>query len=123
VKGKKISGSAQARKSRTILHHGTLLIDVDLERMFSIIQVPWAKSLEEIVGVAQKKITSAKNELGHPVTISTAANAVTVGFRNSLKIALETGELTTFEEKTADRLYEQKYSTNDWNLNGKSIIG
>lgn len=123
VKGKKISGSAQARRSGTILHHGTLLLDVDLERMFSIIHVPWAKSLEEIVVVAQKRITSAKIELGHPVSILTAANAVAVGFKNALKIALERGKMTTFEQKTADRLYEQKYSTSDWNLNGKSIIG
>jgi lipoate-protein ligase A len=33
VQGKKISGSAQARWRGRILHHGTLLVNVDLERM------------------------------------------------------------------------------------------
>ena len=123
VKGKKISGSAQARKSGTLLHHGTLLLDVELEKMFSIIHVPWSTSLEEIVRVAQKRITSLKNELGHMVSVSTAANAVAAGFRNALKIELEPARLSTFEKKTAETLYKEKYSTNDWNLCGKSITG
>ena len=33
VRGKKISGSAQARSRGRLLHHGTLLVDCDLERM------------------------------------------------------------------------------------------
>ena len=123
VKNKKISGSAQTRKTGTVMQHGTLLLDVDLEKMFSLIKVPWAKSLEEILGVARNRITSVRNEVGHAVSASTATNAVLVGFRNALKIELNPGELTTFEKKTAERLYKDKYSTSDWNLNGKSILG
>ncbi len=123
VKNRKISGSAQARKSGAILQHGTLLLDVDLEKMFAVIRIPWAKSLEEIVRVAQKRITSARNELGHLVSPGTAASAIVTGFRNALKIELEEGELTAFENKTAKKLYEEKYSTSDWNLNGKSAVG
>ena len=123
VKNRKISGSAQARKSGAILQHGTLLLDIDLERMFSLIRVPWAKSLEEIVRIARNRITSAKIELGHPVSATTAANAVAVGFRNALRIELEQGELSAFESKTADKLCKEKYSTIDWNLRGKSTLG
>ena len=123
VRNKKISGSAQARKSGAILQHGTLLLNVDLEKMFSIIRVPWAKSLEEIVCVAQKRMTSASNELGHDVSAETMASAVVLGFKNALKIELEQGELTAFERKTADKLCEEKYSTRNWNLNGKSTLG
>lgn len=33
IDGRKISGNAQRRKSRVLLHHGTLLYDFDLQRM------------------------------------------------------------------------------------------
>lgn len=33
VEGRKISGSAQARRNGRMLHHGTLLVDTDLEKM------------------------------------------------------------------------------------------
>ena len=123
VNNKKISGSAQTRKSGTVMQHGTLLLDVDLEKMFSLIRVPWAKSLEEILSIARKRITSVKNEVGHAVSAATATNAILVGFRNALRIELDPGELTAFEKKTAERLYKDKYSTGDWNLDGKSILG
>ena len=37
---KKISGNAQTRKSKTVLQHGTILMDVDVEKMFSLLKVP-----------------------------------------------------------------------------------
>ena len=123
VKGRKISGSAQARKSATILQHGTLLLNVDLEKMFTLLRVPWAKNLQEVVDVAEKRITSVKNELGHAVSAETAANALTAGFKNALKIELKTGELSIFERKLADRLAKEKYATDAWNMNGKSPVG
>lgn len=55
VKNKKISGSSQARKRETILQHGTLLLNVDLEKMFTLLRVPWAKTCIEVVAVAEKK--------------------------------------------------------------------
>jgi lipoate-protein ligase A len=38
--GKKISGSAQKRRRRCILHHGTLLYEVDIERMERYLREP-----------------------------------------------------------------------------------
>jgi lipoate-protein ligase A len=122
VRNKKISGSSQARKRETILQHGTLLLNVDLEKMFTLLRVPWAKTCMEVVAVAQKKIASVKNELGHEVSAETAANALTAGFRNAFGAEIVEGELTRFELELAEKLYREKYSTDEWNLQGKSII-
>jgi lipoate---protein ligase len=122
VKGKKISGSAQTRKRDTILQHGTLLLDVDLEKMFTVIRVPWAKTCMEVVNVAKNRITSVKNELGHAVSAETAANVLAVGFKNALTLQLAEGELTNYEQELAQKLYKEKYATDDWNLHGKSRI-
>jgi lipoate-protein ligase A len=123
VKGKKISGSAQAHKSGVVLQHGTLLLNVDLERMFTLLRVPWAKTCMEVVGVAKKKITSVKEELGHVVSAETANNALSVGFKNAFGIQLTDGELTSFELELAEELCREKYATDDWNFYGKSALG
>jgi len=122
VKGKKISGSAQIRKRDTILQHGTLLLDVDMEKMFTVIRVPWAKTCMEVINVAKNRITSVKNELGHAVSAETAANALAVGFKNALTLQPAEGELTNYEMELAQKLCKEKYATDDWNLHGKSII-
>ena len=123
VNGRKISGSSQANKRETILQHGTLLLDVDLEKMFTLLRVPWAKTCMEAVNVAKNKITSVKCELGHAVSSETAANALIAGFENALGVEMVADGLTQFEVELAQKLCIEKYATDDWNLHGKSIIG
>ena len=123
VNGRKISGSSQANKRETVLQHGTLLLDVDLEKMFTLLRVPWAKTCMEVVNVAKNKITSVKCEVGHGVSSETAANALTAGFKNALGVEMVADSLTQFEAELAQKLCVQKYATDDWNLHGKSIIG
>jgi lipoyltransferase/lipoate-protein ligase len=122
VKGRKISGSSQANKRDTVLQHGTLLLDVDLEKMFTLLRVPWAKTTMEVVAVAKKRITSLKGELGHGVSAETAANALASGFKNALGVQMEAGSLSEFEVELAKKLRRDKYATDDWNFHGKSIL-
>jgi lipoate---protein ligase len=123
VNGKKISGSAQANKSGIVLQHGTLLLNVDLPRMFTLLRVPWANTCMQVVDVAKNKITSVKNELGHAVKPETAANAIAHGFKVALNIQIAEGELTREERELAEKLYKEKYCTEEWNFNGKSQLG
>jgi lipoate-protein ligase A len=37
VDGKKVSGNAQTRKEGILLQHGTILLNVDLEKMFGVL--------------------------------------------------------------------------------------
>jgi lipoate-protein ligase A len=123
VNGRKISGSSQANKRETVLQHGTLLLDVDFEKMFTLLRVPWAKTCMEVVNVAKNKITSVKCELGHAVSSETAANALIAGFKIALGVEMVPDGLTQFEAELAQKLCVEKYATDDWNLHGKSIIG
>jgi len=119
VNGKKISGSAQSHKKGVVLQHGTLLLDVDLEKMFTLLRVPWAKACMEVANVARQKITSIKNELGKDVPIKDVKQALIQGFQKALNIRIVDGELTLYERELAERLYKEKYSTNDWNFHVK----
>lgn len=120
VNGKKISGSAQSHKKDVVLQHGTLLVDVDLKKMFTFLRVPWARTCMEVVGVAERKITSIKKELGRHVSVEEVKEALVKGFQKALNMKLERGELTLYEKELAEKLCKEKYVTDDWNFHGRS---
>ncbi len=123
VNGKKISGSAQTIRNGVVLQHGTLLLNVDFEEMFTLLRVPWAKSCMQVAAVAKRKITSVRETLGHAVSPETAGNALIAGFKNAFGIQLVAGELTSYESELAERLCREKYATDGWNFSGKCSLG
>jgi lipoate-protein ligase A len=123
VNGRKISGSAQANKSGIVLQHGTLLLNIDLPKMFTVLRVPWANSCMQVVNVAKGKITSVQTELGHAITPETAAQAIAHGFETALNIRLSEGKLSREELELAEKLCREKYAADEWNFNGKNVLG
>jgi len=122
VKGKKISGSAQSHKSGIVLQHGTLLLDVDLERMFTFLRVPWATTCMQVVNVAKSRITSVDKELGRRVSVEEACESLVKGFQKTFNTQLCQGELTAYERELAQRLTKEKYTTKEWNTKGRSPL-
>ena len=119
VNGKKISGSSQTVTRGVVLQHGTVLVKVDLPKMFTLLKLKNA-SCTQAADIAKRKITSIQNELGHKIMPETVANALAQGFRAILKIQLEPSELTKAERELANRLYKEKYTTKEWNFGGKT---
>jgi lipoate-protein ligase A len=119
VNNRKISGSAQTVKRNIVQQHGTLLLSVNLPLMFQLLRVKGTDDCNVATQIAQRKITSVQNELGHIVTTETAANALTQGFKAILKINLNHTGLTLYEQALAHKLYNSKYATNSWNQNAK----
>lgn len=119
ISGRKISGSAQHRRRGVLLQHGTLLVDIDLEKMFRFLKVPWAKSLMDVLTIAQKRLTSVQHELKSSVSTDDAYQALVRGFEKALKIQLAKGELTSYEQALAENLRREKFATEDWNLKGR----
>ncbi|MEM2147677.1 MAG: biotin/lipoate A/B protein ligase family protein [Candidatus Bathyarchaeia archaeon] len=120
VNGRKISGSAQCHKAGVVLQHGTVLLDVNLEKMFSFLKVPWAKTCIEIVDIAKKKITSINAELEKEISPETVYNVLIEGFQKALNTQFENGELTSYEKALAEKLSREKYATENWNMRGKT---
>jgi lipoate-protein ligase A len=122
IKGRKISGSAQSYKRGILLQHGTFLLDLNHERMFTLLKVPWAKSLADVVKVSRRKLTSARHELQSPMASEEAYSALREGFAKALNVRFIEGELTQYEKELAEELRTKKYSTDDWNLQGRTVI-
>lgn len=122
VKGRKISGSAQSYRRGVLLQHGTFLVDINHEKMFTFLKVPWAKTLPDILEVSKKKLTSAKQELESQMSIEEAHQALVRGFERTLRTQLVEKELTSYERKLAEKLRRNKVSTEKWNFKGKAVV-
>jgi lipoate-protein ligase A len=120
VNGKKISGSAQCHKNGVVLQHGTLLLNVNLESMFELLRVPWAKTRTEVINVASRRITSITDELKRDLSLNEIESVLTNGFQKTLGTTLRDGDLTRHERELAKTLFETKYATSDWNYSGRS---
>jgi lipoate-protein ligase A len=118
IKGKKISGSAQSYRKGILLQHGTFLVQINNERMFTFLKVPWARTMTDVIEVAKEKLTSAKKELRSPVSFEKAYQALVRGFEKALEIQLVEEEPTSHERELAQELRKTKFETEDWNLNG-----
>jgi len=114
VNGKKISGNAQTRRGGVILQHGTILLDVDAKKMFSVLKVPDEKIRDKAIKNVEERVTSLKKELGRDINIEDLEKALTAGFEQVFDVKFEGGELTSGEIETAERLYKEKYSTKEW---------
>jgi lipoate-protein ligase A len=121
VKGRKISGSAQCHRSGVILQHGTILADVNLETMFTVLRSARGGNCTQILPIARRKITSLTDELARKIPRSELIHALTDGFREALHINLVEGDLAPSERELAETLYRERYSTKPWNFKASGI--
>ena len=63
VNGLKISGNAQHIQNNRVLHHGTLLFDVDLEMLGAALSVDPEKYRDKAVKSIQSRVTNIRNHL------------------------------------------------------------
>lgn len=117
VNGRKISGNAQTRRSGMILQHGTILLDVDVKKMFSLLKVHDEKIRDKMITAAEERVTSVNRELGTTLQFKEAQNALISGFKETFPgHQLEEGELSKEESAKANELFKEKYSTKKWNF-------
>ena len=113
--GRKISGSAQTRKLKTVLQHGTVLLDVDVEKMFSLLLVPNEKIRDKMIADVKQRVTSVKHLLGDNIDFNDAIVAMKKGFEEEFDMELETDELTDYELELSDKFEKEYFSNPNWN--------
>jgi len=118
VEGKKIVGSAQVRKKEIVLQHGSLLIELEKDKLFSVFNFPSAQIREK--NKIRFKATSLEEILKKKINFSELSEILSRGFEEEFEIKLTEGKLTEKEEKISKDLLENKYSTYEWNYERKS---
>ncbi len=111
IAGKKVSGNAQTRRNGMLLQHGTLLLGVDVAKMFSVLKVPSEKLRDKIIKDAKERVTSLPGITFDDLTLS-----LKTSFAIKLDAHLVAGSMSTEEIKRARRLAEQKYKSKEWNF-------
>jgi len=122
ISGKKISGNAQTSKKGILLQHGTFLMDIDHTKMFTYLKVPWAKTLDDVLAVSKRKLTSARQELDSNFSTPEASHALVEGFEKALNVRFAAEELTEYERNLAERLKKERFVSEDWTFLGKASI-
>lgn len=115
ISGKKISGNAQTRRKGVILQHGTVLISVDPERMFSLLKVPSEKTRKKMIENAKERVTSINGLLEEPASFNDIVSVLRDGFEESLGIEFEMLGLSGSELSEAKRIAKEKYCSERWN--------
>ncbi|MBM3282248.1 MAG: lipoate--protein ligase family protein [Candidatus Diapherotrites archaeon] len=110
VSGKKISGNAQTRRSGILQMHGTILCDVDVDKMFSLLRVPDEKMKGKTITMVKERVTSLKQHGADDYT--KIYHALHEGFIENKKIT--EGKWTKEEKQNAQILAEEKYSAQKW---------
>jgi lipoate-protein ligase A len=126
VGGKKLIGSAQVRRRRIVLQHGTLPLSGDLGRIFACLRV--AEPGSDRAGSHQAgnastdwgdwllaRACTLEQALGREVSFDEAANALARGFASALDLRLDPGDLSQDERTLVEQLRREQYASADWN--------
>ncbi len=116
IDGKKVSGNAQARRKNVVLHHGTLLVNANLDLLVKSLDAP--NPLRTVKGVSSKKspVTNLSAELGWLVPMEKVVEALKLGFGKTFSARFFMDSLSEKEENLADKFLREKYSRDEWNF-------
>src|ERR687892_499104 len=111
VNGKKVSGSAQTRRNGVLLQHGTILLGLDVDKMFSLLKVPSEKLKDKIIKDVKERVTSLAG-----TTFEEVASSLKTSFATKFDAKLLADTMSTNEISRARWLAERKYSSREWNF-------
>lgn len=121
VNGKKIIGSAQARKKIGILQHGSLPLSGDLTRITEVLDYPSEKDRQKAKGLLLEKAATISSILKREITWKSAVAALIEAFAESLNLDLVEGNLNSQELDLANNLIESRYGDTDWTRGNQGI--
>jgi lipoate-protein ligase A len=109
VDNKKVSGNAQTRKNNILLQHGTILLDVDVEKMFSMLKVPSEKIKDKMIKDVKARVTGINR------SFEDVASNLKESFAEIFGSQIITDTLSSKEKKDTEKLVIEKYSSRQWN--------
>lgn len=116
VEGKKVAGSAQTRQKGVILQHGSILLEMDVELLFSLLNFPSERVKQRMMESFRQKAVTINEVSPRPIGLQEAVEAFRNGFASGLEVELVPGELTPEESTLAEELVRTRYAVDEWNF-------
>lgn len=114
VKGKKLIGSAQARRKDGVLQHGSLPLTGDLRRITQALVFPYEAARAIAAERLLARATTVESVLGQVIAWETVTQAFVRAFESALNLSFEQGELSASEKARAESLVQEKYDNPSW---------
>jgi lipoate-protein ligase A len=114
VGGRKLLGSAQARRKEGVLQHGSLPLSGDLTRILQVLAFPNEKSRADATERLLLRAMTLEAALNRKVSWDEAAQAFVKAFGKVLSLDLQPGELTVDEIRRTEELVRVKYENPSW---------
>ncbi len=103
--GRKLVGSAQRRRGRCFLQHGSVMLGVDPERLGAL----FPTTVDPLASM-----TTLEAALGRRPSFDEVADALRAGFEAEHGLTLKPDGLSEPEHQTAERLILDKYTSPTW---------
>ncbi|MBA9027418.1 MULTISPECIES: lipoate--protein ligase family protein [Bacillaceae] len=116
VEGRKVAGSAQTRQKGVILQHGSILLDMDDEKLFNLFNFPNERVKERMMKSFKNKAVAINDIHTRKISLDEAKIAFHKGFASGLNCNLEPLILTKDQENEVYNLVKNKYESDEWNF-------
>ncbi len=107
----KVGGAAQLRRGDAVLHHTMLSYDLDTRKMLKALRIGKEKVSDKAIESVEKRVAVMRDYIEHER--EEVIKAMIDRFRQ--EYGGEEGQLTEREIEEAERLAEEKFSSDDWN--------
>jgi lipoyl(octanoyl) transferase len=114
VQGKKLIGSAQARRKNVVLQHGTFPLRGDLTRITQVLAFTDESARSDAALRLLSHATTTEGFLGTGVSWQEAVDAVIFGFQSELNLDFIREPLSPLEISRAEPLLHEKYTHPSW---------
>lgn len=111
VDGRKLSGTGGFFDGDTLFYQGTVLVDMDAQRMLAALNVPEAKLARRSLDTAAQRVVTLKELLGVAPSLADIRRALIAGFTEKLGITAVDGAITNEEEALARRYHDEEIGT------------
>lgn len=122
VNEKKVSGNAQFKLYNILLHHGTILIDLDIDMMSKALNISYEKLADKGISSIKSRVTTITRELKKRIDINLVIKKLLEGISETYDVKIKQDNPTKKELVLAKKLYEEKYSKDSWNLQNVELV-
>jgi lipoate-protein ligase A len=116
VEGRKVAGSAQTRQKGVILQHGSILLDLDEDKLFSLFKYPSERVKDRMKSAFKSKAVAINEISSRRITLEEAKVAFYKGFAEGLNIELQPYQLTEEELAYVNKIAKERYESDEWNF-------
>ena len=115
VGGRKIAGLGLCfDRAGGLLFHASLLVDLDVPLMLSVLRTPFAKISDKEIATVAERVTTVRRERGRALALDEVRDLVREGYARTLGVRLEPGAFTDDEHAEIARLERERYATAAW---------